>query len=51
MTMKYFTPERWLRFQDARDKQVFFRRMRNGNKRSGHTGESCARFCAGRRIV
>jgi hypothetical protein len=24
MTMKYFTPERWLRFQDPRDKQVFF---------------------------
>src|SRR5260370_40233548 len=24
MTMKYFPPERWLRFQDPRDKQVFY---------------------------
>jgi hypothetical protein len=24
MTMKYFTPERWLRFQEPRDKQVFY---------------------------
>jgi|GEM_PF-3814460 len=22
--MKYFAPERWLRFQDPRDKQVFY---------------------------
>src|SRR5437660_6357824 len=24
LTMKYFTPERWIRFQDPRDKQVFY---------------------------